>query len=66
MLKICELGSSWSGPKRVSEKWNVEELAGLVCFWVLWVRQSKMDLEFEEQGGEGKYEFCSTLVSCIC
>lgn len=44
--KICELGPSWSGPKRVLEKWNFE-LAGLLCFWVLWVRQSKVDLEFE-------------------
>lgn len=68
MLKICELGPSWRRPERVSEKCNLDKSAGLVCFWLLWVLQGKVDLEFEEQGlgGEGTYEFCSTLASCIC
>ena len=63
---------SWGLPgvgPRVSEKWNLHELAGLVSLWVLWVCQSKVDLVFEERGPgwEGKCEFCrSTLVSGIC
>lgn len=66
---MCLGSVSWGLPGWSQETFREVEphqVGRLVCFWVLWVCQSKVDLEFDEHGlgGERQYQFCrSTLVS---